>query len=58
LGRMDLDPSGDKAVHTSAISAAIADLICQSSPESDSEGDREVHMVGQGDEPPEKTVEE
>jgi hypothetical protein len=55
---MDLDPSGDKAVHTLAVSVAIADLICQFSPESDSEGDREVHMVGQGDEHPEKTVEE
>jgi hypothetical protein len=28
------------------------------SPDYDSEGDREVYLVGQGDEPPEKTVEE
>jgi hypothetical protein len=32
LGKMDLDPSGDKADHTSAVSAAIAYPIYQSSP--------------------------
>jgi hypothetical protein len=38
--------------------AAITDPIHQSSLKSDSEGDREVYMVGQEEEPPEKTVEE
>jgi hypothetical protein len=55
---MELDPSGDKTDHTSAVLAAITDPIYQSSPESDSEGDREVYIVGQGEEPHEKTVEE
>jgi hypothetical protein len=32
LGKMDLDLSGDKADHTSAVSAAIAYPIYQSSP--------------------------
>jgi hypothetical protein len=41
-----------------AVLAAIIDPIYQSSLESDFEGDREVYMVGQGDEPLEKTVEE
>jgi hypothetical protein len=58
LGKMDLDPSGDKAAHTSAVFAALIDAIDQSSSKSDSEGDREVYMVGRGDEPPGKTVEE
>jgi hypothetical protein len=55
---MDPDPLGDKADHTSAVSATITNLIYQSSPESNSEGDMEVYMVGQGDELTEKTVEE
>jgi hypothetical protein len=46
---MDPDPSGDKLDHTSAVSVAIIEPIYQSPPESDSEGDREVYMVGQGD---------
>jgi hypothetical protein len=58
LGKTDPDLSGDKADHTLAVSAAITDLIYQSSPESESEGEREVYMVGQGEEPPEKTIEE
>jgi hypothetical protein len=58
LGKMELDPSGDKTDHTLAVLAAITDPIYQSSPESDSEGDREVYIVGQGEEPHEKTVEE
>jgi hypothetical protein len=45
LGKMDPDPSGDKANHTLAVSAAITDPIHQSSPESNFEGDREVYMV-------------
>jgi hypothetical protein len=55
---MGPDPSQDKVDHTLAVSAAIIDPIYQSSLESDFEGDREVYMVGQGDEPLEKTVEE
>jgi hypothetical protein len=53
---MDPDPSGDKVDHTSAILAAIIDPIYQSSPESNSEGDIEVYMVGHGEETPEMTV--
>jgi hypothetical protein len=53
-----LDPSGDKAGHNSARSAAIADPIYQPPPKSNSEGDREVFMVRQGEELPEKTIEE
>jgi hypothetical protein len=49
LGKMDPDPSGDKVDHTLAVSVAIIEPIYQSPPESDSEGDREVYMVGQGD---------
>jgi hypothetical protein len=44
---MDLDPIGDKADHTLAVSTATTDPIYQSSLESDSKGDREVYMVGQ-----------
>jgi hypothetical protein len=58
LGKTNPDPSGDKTGHTSAVLAAIIDPIHQSSPESDSESNREVYMVGQGEEPPEKTIEE
>jgi hypothetical protein len=43
---MDLDPSGDKADHNSVGSPAITDPIYQLLPESGSEGDREVYMVG------------
>jgi hypothetical protein len=55
---MDPDPAGDKADHILAVSAATIDWIYQSSPESDSEGGREVYMVGNGEVPPEKTTEE
>jgi hypothetical protein len=58
LGKTDPDPLGDKADHTSVVPGAITDPIHQSSPESDSEGDWEVYMVEQGEEPLEKTVEE
>jgi hypothetical protein len=47
-----------KTNHTSAVSAAIIDLIYQCSPKSEFEGDREVYMVGEGEEPLEKTVKE
>jgi hypothetical protein len=46
LWKTDLEPSGDKSDHTLAISIAIIDPIYQSSLESDSEGDKEVYMVG------------
>jgi hypothetical protein len=55
---MDLDPAGDKAGHTLAVPVATIDAIHQLSPESDSEGDSEVYMVGHGEELLEKTVEE
>jgi hypothetical protein len=58
MGNMDLYSSGEKVNHTSTVSAAIADIIYQSSLESDSEGNREVYMVGQGEEPPELTIKE
>jgi hypothetical protein len=45
-GKTDLDASRDKAGHTSAVSEAITDPIYQLLPESDSEGDKEVYMVG------------
>jgi hypothetical protein len=55
---MDMDPAGDKADHILAVSAATIDQIYQSSLESDSEGGREVYIVGNGEELPEKTTEE
>jgi hypothetical protein len=55
---MDLDPAGDKVDHTLAISAATTDPIYQSSLGYDSEGGRKVYMVGNGEELPDKTVEE
>jgi hypothetical protein len=55
---MDLDPAEDKADHTLAVLAATTDPIYQSSEESDSEGGGKVYMVGNGEEPPEKAVEE
>jgi hypothetical protein len=58
MGKTDLDLVEDKADHTPAFSVATTDPIYQSSPESDSEGGGEVYMVGNGEEPPEKTIEE
>jgi hypothetical protein len=58
LGKIDLDPTEDKVNHTLAILAATIDPIYQSSPESNSEGGEEVYMVGNGEEPLEKTIEE
>jgi hypothetical protein len=58
LGETDSDPLGDKSDHTMAVHAAITDPFHQSSSESDSEGDREVYLVGKGDQPPKKTAEE
>jgi hypothetical protein len=58
LGKTDLDPTGDKADHILTILAATTDPIFQSSLESDSEGGREVYMVGDREELPEKTTKE
>jgi hypothetical protein len=58
LGKTDSDPSRDKADHTLAITTAIIDPIYQSPPESDFEGNREVFMVGDGEQPRNKTIEE
>jgi hypothetical protein len=51
LGKIDLDPTEVKADHTLAIPTTTTDPIYQSSSESDFEGDREVYMVGNGEEP-------
>jgi hypothetical protein len=58
LGKTYLDPAGDKADHILAVLAATTDPIYWSSPESDSEGGREVYMVGNREEVLEKTTEE
>jgi hypothetical protein len=58
LRETDPDPSRDKADHIPAVHRAAIDPICDSPLESDSEDDREVYMVGQGDHAPEKTTEE
>jgi hypothetical protein len=58
LWKMDSDPTGDQADHTLVVPVATTDPIYQSSPMSDSKGDREVYMVGNGEELPDKMVEE
>jgi hypothetical protein len=58
LGKTDLDPTGDKADHILIITTAITDSISQSSLKSDFVGDREIFMVGDEEQPPEKTTEE
>jgi hypothetical protein len=55
---MDPNPTRDKADHILAISATTTNPIYQSSPESDSEGGREVYIVGNREELLEKTTEE
>jgi hypothetical protein len=55
---MDSDPVWDKVNHILAVLTATTDPIYQSSPESDSEGGKEVYMVGNGEELPKKTTEE
>jgi hypothetical protein len=55
LGKMDLDPTEDKADHTLAVLVATIDPIYQSS---NFEGGGEVYMVGNGEEPLEKIVKE
>jgi hypothetical protein len=58
LGKPDSDPTGDKVDHTRAAPTATIDSICQSPPRSDSKGDREVYMVGNREELPNKSIEE
>jgi hypothetical protein len=58
LGKTDLNPAGDKADHTLAISVVAIDPIYHSSPKSNSKGGGEVYMVGNGEELLEKTAEE
>jgi hypothetical protein len=41
-----------------AVHATITNPIHRSSSEFNSKGDREVYMVGKGDQPPKKTTEE
>jgi hypothetical protein len=55
---MGSDPEGDKADHILTAPAAATDPIYLSPLESDSKGSREVYMVGNGEELPDKTVEE
>jgi hypothetical protein len=58
LGEMDADPAEDRVDHTLAAQAPATDPIYSSSSGSDSKNDREVYMVEQGGELPEKTTEE
>jgi hypothetical protein len=55
---MGSDLEGDKADHIMAVLIAAIDPICLSPPESNSKGGGEVYMVGNGEELPNKTVEE
>jgi hypothetical protein len=52
MGKVDPDPLEDNTDHTQVLTVAVSDPICQSPSESDSEGDREVFMVGEGEQPP------
>jgi hypothetical protein len=58
LGKMDMDPSRDNADHTLVVPTTITNPIYQSPLESDYEGNREVFMVGEGEQLPKKTAEE
>jgi hypothetical protein len=58
LGKTDPKVAGDEANHTRIVHAATIDPIHQSSLESDSEDDKEVYMVGHGDQLLEKTAEQ
>jgi hypothetical protein len=55
---MDMDPVEDRVDHTLAAQAAIIDLIYSLLSGSNSKYRREVYMVEQGGELPEKTIEE
>jgi hypothetical protein len=54
----DSNPAGEKADHTVAILAATIDPIYESPPKFDSEGGREVYMVGNREELLDKMIEE
>jgi hypothetical protein len=54
---MGSDLTGDQADHALVVTAAITDLISLS-PEFDFDGDREVFLVGDEKQLPEKTTEE
>jgi hypothetical protein len=56
LGEAESDPLGDKADHHGNCCPPATNSIYQSPPESDY--GREVYMVGQGEQPTEKTTEE
>jgi hypothetical protein len=58
LGEADTDPTEDKADHPLAVLTAATDPICPPSSKSDSKYDREVYMVEQGGELPEKAIKE
>jgi hypothetical protein len=58
LGETDTDPVEDRADHTLAAQAAIAYLIYSPLSGFDSKYDREVYMVEQGGELPDKTSKE
>jgi hypothetical protein len=57
-GEAGSNPAGGKADHHEMVFPAATYPICQSLPESNSDGDREVYMVGQGGQPTEKITEE
>jgi hypothetical protein len=56
LGETDMEPTEDKADHTLAVLATAIDPICQPSSTSDFVYGREVYMVEQGGQPPEKLL--
>jgi hypothetical protein len=58
LVKTGLDPKGDKADHILVVPTTEIDPICWSPLESDSEGDKEVYMVGNGEELLDKSFEE
>jgi hypothetical protein len=58
LRKIDPDPTGDNADPIQAIPIAIIDPIYQLPPGTNSEGDRQVFIVGESEQPPKKTVEE
>jgi hypothetical protein len=55
LGESELDPSGNNVDHHMICCPDAAHPICKPSPESDSDGGREVFMVGQGEPPANQT---
>jgi hypothetical protein len=57
LGKTGSNPTGDKADHTLPILAATTNPICQSPLEFDSDGGREVYIVGTREELLDKLIE-